>query len=131
VLDQPAGMQSTRTDLVRNIADTKQESVAAQVNRAESTRSPPARDGPDDRLRQIKIRKNPLPPSSKILSGSLAVILLSLLLVRPPHRKYAHGLAAMCVKAHPYFLFDFSEDGVSLLLFILLHRPRCVENTPR
>jgi RNA polymerase sigma factor (sigma-70 family) len=36
VLDQPAGMQSTQTDLVQNIPDTKQESVATKVNRAES-----------------------------------------------------------------------------------------------
>ena len=36
VLDQPAGMQSTQTDLVQNTAEKKQESVATQVNRAES-----------------------------------------------------------------------------------------------
>jgi RNA polymerase sigma factor (sigma-70 family) len=36
VLDQPAGMQSTQTDLVQNTPDKKQESVATQVNRAES-----------------------------------------------------------------------------------------------
>ena len=34
VLDQP--LQSTQTDLVQNIPDKKQESVATQVNRAES-----------------------------------------------------------------------------------------------
>jgi len=36
VLDQPAGMQSTQTDLVQNTPDKKQESVGTQVNRAES-----------------------------------------------------------------------------------------------
>jgi len=36
VLDQPAGMQSTQTDLVQNTPDKNQESVATQVNRAES-----------------------------------------------------------------------------------------------
>ena len=35
-LDQPAGMQSTQTDLVQNIPATAQESVASQANRAES-----------------------------------------------------------------------------------------------
>ena len=36
VLDQPAGMQSTQTDLVQNTPDQKQESVATGVSRAES-----------------------------------------------------------------------------------------------
>jgi len=36
VLDQPAGMQSTQTDLVQNTPDKGQESVAAKVSRAES-----------------------------------------------------------------------------------------------
>ncbi len=36
VLDQPAGMQSTQTDLVQNTPDTSQDSVATQVSRAES-----------------------------------------------------------------------------------------------
>ena len=36
VLDQPAGMQSTQTDLVHNTPDIKQESVASKVSRAQS-----------------------------------------------------------------------------------------------
>jgi len=36
VLDQPAGMQSTQTDLVQNTPDQKQESVVTGVSRAES-----------------------------------------------------------------------------------------------
>jgi RNA polymerase sigma factor (sigma-70 family) len=36
VLDQPAGMQSTQTDLVQNTPDKKQESVNTQAGRAES-----------------------------------------------------------------------------------------------
>jgi len=36
ILDQPAGMQSTQTDLVQNTPDRKQESVATGVSRAES-----------------------------------------------------------------------------------------------
>jgi len=36
VLDHPAGMESTQTDLVQNTPDLKQESVATGVNRAES-----------------------------------------------------------------------------------------------
>lgn len=36
VLDQPVGMQSAQEDLVHNTPDKKQESVATQVNRAES-----------------------------------------------------------------------------------------------
>lgn len=36
VLDQPAGMQSTRTDLAQNTPDQSQESVGTKVSRAES-----------------------------------------------------------------------------------------------
>jgi len=54
VLDQPAGMQSTQTDLVHNTPDIKQESVATKVSRAQSIEAlKQAIEGMSERYRTV------------------------------------------------------------------------------